>query len=285
LETEIIQVPYDSGHKDAGMGKGPSHLVRYGLGSFPPVRIEQVEVEELPFEMGTTFRVLRSLAEKVASAIQSSRFPLVLAGGCTSCIGTLAGMDARSSAVVWLDGHADFNTPETTVSGFVDGMALAMAAGRCWREMTAAIPRFHPIAEERIILLGARDIDPKERSLLAGSGVQWIDAQASGKRGVQDALGGALENLQAEQIYLHIDLDVLDVSEARVNRFSSAGGLTLAELVEVVKVIAGAGRVAAAAITAYDPSCDTDGAALLAGTAVIKQLTAINHENFARACG
>jgi len=285
LETQIIQVPYDSGQKDARMGNGPAHLVRNGLGSLPDVRVSGVEVDQQPFELGTTFRVLSEMAEKVRTAVQSKRFPLVLAGNCISSVGTLAGLSAQSPAVVWLDAHADFNTPETTSSGFLDGMALATVTGRCWQNLAASVLGFRPVSEKNVVLIGARDLDPEERNLLNGSAVAAIDTAALRKGSVKDAVAPAVDALAAEQVYLHIDLDVLDLTEARVNQYSSTGGLTLAELLETVRVVAVERPLAAAAITAYDPSQDKGGRALRAATTVIKELVAANQASFARAHG
>jgi len=272
---QVIQVPYDSGRKNVGMGMGPAHLVIHGRGLLGKAAVSQIEVEELPFEPGTTFRVLRALSEEVGSAVRRGCFPLVLAGGCISCVGTLAGLDAKPVAVVWMDAHGDFNTPETTLSGFLDGMALAAATGRCWKNLTSSVAGFHPVCENNVVLIGARDLDPEERELLEGSAISRIQTATLRERGAEKALAHALDGLQADQIYLHIDLDVLDRSEANVNRFSSAGGLTVAELLQTVRVIAAARSVVAAAITAYDPSYDKDGRALRAGIELIKELSSI----------
>ncbi|MFZ3265421.1 MAG: arginase family protein [Terriglobales bacterium] len=276
-------MPYDSGQKNVRMGAGPGRLMARGLGSLSDVTIDQIEVEEFAFELGTTFRVLRALAEKVTVAVQSNRFPLILAGGCLSCVGTLAGVGAESAAIVWLDAHGDFNTPETTVSGFLDGMALAAASGRCWQNLTSSVPGFRPVREQDVLLIGARDLDPEERALLENSAITAIDTATIRKRGAKGALCRALDALSADRIYLHVDLDVLDLSEARVNQFSSTGGLTLAELLETVREVVVARPVAAAAITAYDPSYDEDGRALRAGTALVMELIGSNRDSFARA--
>jgi len=276
LDTRIIQVPYDSGHKAVRMGNGPACLVKQGLSSLPQVCVDEVEVSELPFELGTTFQVLRSLSEKVSSVVAFNRFPLVLAGGCMSCVGTLAGLGARPPAIVWLDAHGDFNTPETTLSGFLDGMALATATGRCWQNLTSSVPGFQPVSERNVVLIGAHHLDPEEHRLLRNSDITWIDASTIRKRGAKDALRGGLEKLRAERIYLHVDLDVLDMSEAQVNQFSSTGGLTVRELLETVRTVASARPLAAAAVTAYDPGYDADGKALLAGCALMKELVGLH---------
>src|SRR5207253_2124442 len=72
--------------------------------------------------------------------------------------------------VAWLDAHGDFHTPETTTSGFVDGMALAVAAGQCWRALAAAVPGFEPVLAGRVVHVGGRDFDPGKRDRLAGWG-------------------------------------------------------------------------------------------------------------------
>jgi arginase len=275
LRTHIIQVPYDSGRRNVRMGNGPGHLIEQGFSSLEEISFEKVEVEELPFELGTTFRVLRSLSEKVNTATQNNCLPLVLAGGCISSVGTLSGLSAEPVAVVWLDAHADFNTPETSVSGFIDGMALATATGRCWRNLTSSISGFRPVSEKNVILIGARDLDQEERGLLERSEISWIDTATIRDRGVQNALGAALRKIEPERVYLHIDLDVLDRSEACANEFSSAGGLTVAELLRTVRVVADSRSIVAAAITAYDPSYDGDGKALRAAKELVKELQAV----------
>lgn len=272
LGTQVIQAAYDSGRKHVGMGMGPAHLVNHGTGLLREAAVSEIEVEELPFEAGTTFRVLRALSQEVGAAIRRNCFPLVLAGGCISCVGTLAGLGAGPVAVVWMDAHGDFNTPETTLSGFLDGMALAAATGRCWRSLTSSVAGFRPVSEKNVILVGARDLDPEERRLLECSAISCIHTDALRKQGIENALRPALEGLKADQVYLHIDLDVLDCEEARVNRFSSPGGLTAAELLQTVRLVAAARTVVAAAVTAYDPSYDKDGRALQAGVAVIQEL-------------
>jgi arginase len=275
LRTHIIQVPYDSGRRDFRMGNGPSRLLEAGFASPEEVFVEKVVVEELPFELGTTFRVLRSLSERVKASTRNNCLPLVLAGGCISCVGTLSGLSPQPIAVVWMDAHADFNTPETTVSGFIDGMALAAATGRCWRNLTSSISGFQPVSERNVILMGARDLDQDERRLLERSDISWVDTATIRDRGLENAIGAALGKVAPERVYLHVDLDVLDRSEAGVNEFSSAGGLTVAELLRAVEVIAHSRSIVAAAITAYDPSYDTDGKALRAAQQLVKELQTV----------
>lgn len=255
------------------MGLGPARLAEAGIGSIPGVSIDTIEVVERPFELGTTAKVLRSISEKVQLAAQDNRFPMLLAGGCISTVGALAGLNsAASAAVIWFDAHADFNTPETTLSGFIDGMALAAASGRCWRNLTASIPGFHPVPERNLVLVGARHFDPDERKALDCSEITYLDT-LSLRGGWEEAMAAAVRKLP-EHVYLHVDLDVLDRSEAVVNEYSSPGGLTLAALSQIIRFIGHERAIVGAAITAYDPAVDHDGKAASAGVAVAKELLA-----------
>lgn len=274
MSTYIIQVPYDSGRKDVRMGNGPTHILRHAA-RLQGTAVESIQVEESAFELGTTLRLLRALCQKVTQARRASCFPLVLAGGCVTSVGTLSALTSGGVCVIWLDAHADFNTPDSTVSGFIDGMALAMVAGRCWRNLTNSIAGFQPVPESNVVLIGARELDPEERRLLDTSEITSIDTGTIRSLGAERALGDALSKIKPEQVYLHIDLDVLDRAEACANEFSTSGGLTIAELLEIVHVVSGKWSIAAAAITAYDPAYDKDGKALRAATALVYELLAL----------
>ena len=256
------------------MGKGPAHILRHAVPA-KGTAVESIQVEETAFELSTTFRVLRELSEKVTAARRASCFPLVLAGGCVSSVGTLSGLNSSELCVIWLDAHGDFNTPDTTVSGFIDGMALGMVAGRCWRNLTSSIAGFLPVPERNVVLIGARDLDPEERCLLDASEITRIDTETIRSLGAARAVGDALGKIKPEQVYLHIDLDVLDRAEACVNELSTSGGLTVAELLEIVHAVSGKRSIVAAAITAYDPACDKDGKGVRAATTLLYELQAL----------
>jgi len=200
---------------------------------------------------------------------------LVLAGGCISCIGTLAGLGAPPPAIIWLDAHGDFNTPETTISGFLDGMALATAVGRCWGKLAATVPGFRPVPESQTVLVGAREFDVSERTLLDSSAVHLIDPQRIRNHGWRAELEPLWAKIQTHtgRVYLHIDLDVLDPAAARVNQFAAAGGLTLTELLGIVSFVRERFALAATAITAYDPEYDEGEKAVKAAVDVIRELS------------
>jgi arginase len=279
MRTQIIQVPYDSGYKDYRMGRGPGRIVRH-LQAEKNLPVDEIKVDEIEahdrvaLEVGTSFSVARQLAEKVCSVAGGGAFPLVLAGNCISCVGTLAGLGAPAPAIIWLDAHGDFNTPETTISGFLDGMALSTAVGRCWANLAATVLGFRPVPERQAVLVGARQFDVIERMLLDSSTVQIVDLQRIRNQGLCTELDRMSARIQThtERAYLHIDLDVLDPAEARVNQFAAPGGLTLSELLGIIDVVRERFVLAAAAITAYDPEYDEGDKAVGAAVAVIQEL-------------
>jgi arginase len=129
MNIQIIQVPYDSGFKRVRTGMGPIHFLQNSIdtilqNSGHSVNVTTVESSTaFPTEIGTTFDVNRSLAKHVLSAVNNNRFPVVLAGNCNSCVGTIAGLDSKQLGIIWFDAHGDFNTPETTTTGFLDEIA------------------------------------------------------------------------------------------------------------------------------------------------------------------
>ena len=261
-DVQVIAVPYDSAHRGRRMGAGPTHLIARGLlGRLRDAGLG-VDLRELAptdgswvAEIGTAFDLDRQLATVVAGARARGAFALTLAGNCITSVGTIGGLGARTG-VLWFDAHGDFNTPETTTGGFLDGMALATVVGRCWTALSAGVPGFVPVAEENVVLVGARDLDPVEAERLAASAVTHLRAHEAPAR-----LDGALAALagRVDRLYVHVDLDVLDGGEGVVNAYSGGPGLARAELLDAIAVAGRLCPVAGGAITAYDPGYDADG--------------------------
>jgi arginase len=262
-DVHVLAVPYDSAHHACRMGAGPMHLIASGLLDRLRETGARVELRELAptsgswiAEIGTAFDLDRQLAGAVSEARARGAFPLTLAGNCITSVGTVGGLGAGTTGVLWFDAHGDFNTPETTIGGFLDGMALATVVGRCWRSLADGVPGFRPVSEENVLLVGARDLDPAEAELLSASGVVHLRAGDVATR-----LDAQLEALgrRVDQLYVHVDLDVLGESEGRVNAYSGGPGFSSAELLAAIAAAGRRCRVAGGAITAYDPGHDPDG--------------------------
>lgn len=277
----IIAVPYDSGHRGLRMGAGPEHLLENGLGEAlrsrdRKVRSKRVHPEgDPPVEVATAFELDGLVSAEVRAALAAGEFPLVLSGNCNTSVGTLSGTGPGGLGVVWFDAHADFNTPETTTTGFSDGMGLAIAVGHCWETMARGVPGFSPVAEENVVLAGARNIDPAEHQRLAVSDVTVVRADPAGQGAFFRAFAAALDALTGRvgKVYVHLDLDVLDAGNVgRANEFASEGGLSAEELEAALAMVRERFAVGASGIASYDPAFDGEGRVLRAAIACARAL-------------
>ena len=272
MDIQLLAVPYDSGNRGMRMGAGPEWLLDAGLervlrenGHTVHTRIAELTAD-WQAEIQTSFELMRMLSAAVREARESGRFPIVLAGNCNTAVGTLAGLGAQSTGVAWFDAHGDFNTPETTRTGFLDGTAVAIITGRCWTQLAATIPEFAPIPDDRVCLIGTRDLDSLESALLDESSVDIVEP-----RQLRSSLPRVLEKIreQVDSMYVHLDLDVLDSAVAAANSYAISGGLTLEDLDHALAQIAARFRIAGLTLSAYDPAVDTFGHAAQAAIRLI----------------
>ena len=194
----------------------------------------------------------RALADEVAAVRTEGNLPVVIAGDCTASIGVLAGLQRQSPdfTLVWYDAHGDFNTHETTPSGFIGGMPLAMLCGRGEQTIVeAAGASIHP--ESDIILTDGRDLDPGETEAVAGSALTHLP-------NVADL---SAQILPDKPLYVHFDCDVLRLSDLSAVSYPAEGGPTLDTVEASLAHLAATGRVAAVSVSMWNPEMDPDGEA------------------------
>ena len=287
----LIAVPYDLGRKSVGSGHGPGAYIAGGAAEALRDRGHAVEVvtaqRSAPFtdELQAVLDVDAAVAELVADARTHGRLPLVLAGNCNVTLGVRAGLLAGRGpagpdiATVWLDAHGDFNTPETSASGYLDGMPLAMLTGRAFPETWERLGG-HACDEALVLHAGGRDLDPAEADALALSRIAVVSGAEIGYRGLGEALAPALDELVKRAggsaaraarppAMLHLDIDVLDPTLAPAVGFPSPGGLTVAELLAAVEMTGGRFDLRAVSLTSFDPEVGDRAKTLRAGLAVL----------------
>jgi arginase len=271
MDISIIAVPYDSAHRGERMGAGPLALLGTGLRERLAERghrtsVETIEPSEASWraEIRTAFELAQGVARAVRLAREEGRLPLVLTGNCGVSLGVVAAL-GRDTRVVWCDAHGDFNTPETTTGGFLDGMGLATLVGRCWTAIARGVEGFTPLAEEHVWLVGARDLDPAEAELLDASAVRRVGAGE-----VSETLAARMAGeADGAPLYLHLDLDVIDPSDGRANSYAAPGGVRAEALARFVGELARRAAPAAVTLSAYDPAADADGRARTVALEVI----------------
>jgi arginase len=264
MDIQLLLVPYDTARARWRCGAGPEHLVQAGLpahlqaGGHRVAGIQVIEDDptQPPAEIRTAFELMRGLATAVRAARTAGRFPVVLSGNCNAAVGVLSGLTPATRAIFWFDAHGESNTPDTTGSGFLDGMGLSTALGWCWRSLAASVPGFRPVSPAATFLLGARDIDPAEATLLSESDVTVVPvADVSARLPDRLAAAGLPEGLG----YLHLDLDVLDPdSVGTANTLTVPGGLTVAQLLAAIGAIRARMPLGAVTIASYAPESDRD---------------------------
>jgi len=259
----FVSVPYDMGKYNVGHGQGPGSLMGSGLArllsesghTVDSKTIICADAEQLT-DTQLSFKLNALLSKAIFEITQSGALPIVLAGNCVTSAGTLSGLHEDDISMLWLDAHADFNTPETTQSGYLDGMALSIACGRCWKSLSATDSRYLAIQEDHVTLVGTRDLDPEEAKVLAKSRIRVAATEQLKKNSFQIPTDAAPPS---GDLYVHLDADVLDAGVGHANRFASPGGLQKAEIKSLLSWAVSSYNVVALAITAFSPGHDMDG--------------------------
>ena len=200
----------------------------------------------------------RHLAERVAT---SARMPMVLAGDCLAALGVAAGLQRRGvdPVLVWLDAHGDFHTWETSRSGFLGGMPLAMMVGRGEQSIVEALGLL-PLQEERVVLVDGREHDRGEDLALAGSRLAHLPVTDWRTR-----------DLPSGPLYVHVDVDVVDPAEMPALEYPAPGGPMLQEVRAELGGLVATGRVAAISVACTWKPADPAAEQAAAATGVLLQ--------------
>lgn len=268
MQVHLITVPHHLGSERARVDTGPARLIAAGLDaalarSGHRVTVTNVHCEAVySSEYAAIFEINRGLAGHVRAARAGGAFPVVLSGNCATSLGAMACLDEDGGGVLYFDAHGDFNTPETSPSGMINGMPLAVAAGKCYPEIWRVI-RSRPVPERNILLAGARDLDGAERAALEVSGVELLTPEIIGEKGLARALDPPLARLaeQVHELYIHLDMDGADPAEAPGVSTPAPGGFTSADIAGIVRQAGKRFVIRCASIAEYDPLLD-DGTTL-----------------------
>ncbi len=183
------------------------------------------------------------------SAAKAGEIPVSIAGDCAASLPVMAGLQAAglSPTLVWLDAHGDFNNPQTSPSGFLGGMPLAMMVGRGDLEL-ARSSGARPLPEKDVWLIGAREFDPLERKALDSSEIN---------RGQITELRAGLN--PGRPGHLHIDNDVIDAADVPANNYPVPGGPRLETVIEACVTFAGQNDIRALSFSGWNGALDRDG--------------------------
>lgn len=277
--VELIGVPIDLGAGRRGVDMGPSAIRIADL----EVRLEQLgyKVEDFgdlevmipetqPVGQGSLrykeaiLKTCEELCREVSRSLGQGRLPLVLGGDHSLGIGSVAGSSVfyggrgESLGLLWFDAHGDFNTPETTPSGNIHGMSLAVCLGLGDPDLVNLGGR-HPKVEARnTVLIGIRDLDQGERDTLKRTGCTVYTMRDLDERGMRDVVDEALRIASdgTAGIHLSFDMDVIDPEDAPGTGTPVWGGITYREAHLAMEMINDRAEIAAIDVVEVNPVLD-----------------------------
>jgi len=276
LRVALAQQPFSPN----GTSPGPKTMAEGGIQ--PQLRALgatlRVDVAALTADENTEYggwkrlgMALGHFADIVARNERDGYFNVGLYATCPSMPGMVAGLqhsgstrDALRVGMLWLDAHPDFNTPETTRSGSLGGMPVAVATGRALQRLRLDAHLDPPLSDRNIVMGAVRLVDPLEQQLLDESAIEQVTVDDV--RRASPALFAQLDRLarQVDKIYVHIDMDVLDEREVMAHQNKVPGGPTSQELAGLFEKIFTRYPKASAIGFATIPSPDEGGVALAA---------------------
>jgi arginase len=281
----LIGLAIDAGASRVGARLGPFALRAAGLSdrlsaldlvvedwgdlsASAPQRLDQPGPASAALDRNTEVLQLARLASEWGyAAMTSGCTPIFLGGDHSLSMGSIAGVSRACHArgqplhVLWLDAHADFNTPATSPSGNMHGMSLALLAGEPEFAGMTDPAWMRGINPQDVTILGARSLDLPERALLAARGVDVIDMRRIDEFGVASLMRAVLARAEAAGAHLHVslDCDVLDPAIAPGTGTAVQGGLTYREAHLVMETLHDSGLVGSLDVVELNPLLDERG--------------------------
>jgi len=268
-ERALLGVPLYTLSSYKGLGDAPGALREAGVARAYESRIDlgDVEIPRLK-EDSTEGRIknlshFRDATSRTYAALKSFRHGLLLiiGGECSETVGAMAGLaDAYGGkpGMLWLDAHGDFNVPDTTPSGYIGGMCLALACGMPPGLDLGIGQAPPPLAGERLVHVGSRALDPPEVAAFNSSPAKLFTAQQVKNIGAAEVAEEAARHLdnRSDWIACHLDVDVIDPDIIPSVNYPTPGGLTVEETSIIVRKLFGTGKLRVIELVAYDPSKD-----------------------------
>ncbi|MFC0015721.1 arginase [Allobacillus sp. GCM10007491] len=272
----ILGVPITIGQPNKGVDLGPDAIRHAGLytvlQNLKAVYQDYGNVQIENKESQTTDHVsnLKNLdeiasanelaANKVSEIIEDGQFPLILGGDHSMAIGTIAGVQKHYNnlGVIWYDAHADFNTEETSPSGNIHGMSLAVNLGMGHEKLTSILQNNPKIKPENVIIIGARSIDSGERELIKEKGIKVYTAHEVEQQGIESIIKETLNDLstRTDGIHLSFDVDSLDPIYVPGTGTPVEGGLSIRESHYALRLLNESEKIVSAEFVEVNPLLD-----------------------------
>jgi arginase len=284
-EVHVLGVPLDHGAGRRGVGMGPAavriarlleSLERVGVRATDrgDVEVRGPETEEVGAEnaryLGVVSRACADLAARVEEIIDEGNLPLVIGGDHSIALGTISGVSAAlreegaseppEFGVLWFDAHADINTPETSPTGNIHGMPVALLLGKGPEELTSVAYAGPKLRPSRLVQIGLRDLDHEEKRRLRTSEIHTFTMDDIDRRGMATVMEEAIRLACDGVDFLHVsfDIDVLDPTVAPGTGTQKKGGLTYREAHLALEMVAETERLRSFELVEVNPVLDRE---------------------------
>lgn len=215
--------------------------------------------------LGAITDVCREVASRTRASLEEGRTPLLLGGDHALAAGSIAGAAAhlaksgKKLGVIWIDAHADMNTPGSSRTGNVHGMPLAHLLGHGDADMANAGGIKPAVEPQNVALVGLRDVDEAEREHIAAWKVHAFSMRELDERGVRAVVSDAIERISksTDALWVSFDLDVVDPAVAPGVGTAVPGGMTLREAHLAMELLADTGRIVGVDLVEVNPVLDT----------------------------
>lgn len=273
LRVAVVKNPYSGSRSGPELSNGPGILETKGLLDILAnigCAVEKTATVKLTPEEEKDYGVWHRLGlanghlgKIVASNEREGCFTIGLLANCNSLLGMLAGLQHSGQkrrplkvGLVWIDAHGDFNTPETTLSGMLGGMPVAVSAGLCLTRLRLKSGLEPALPTRYIVMAGVRDTDPLEQELIDRSDIEMISVDDI--RNLSDNIHRQMKRLSSltDIIYVHVDMDVLDPKEVQGHSLSVPDGPTSKELAAALKLMFQYEKASAFGIASYPAGRD-----------------------------
>ncbi len=275
-DISLIGVPMDLGQTRRGVDMGPS-AIRYAgiverleklnfnihdLGNIDISRPDRnlPEREDKLRNLQEVVEANTKLANVVDEQVKNNHFPLVLGGDHSIAIGSLAGVSRHyeNMGVIWYDAHGDINTTETSPSGNIHGMPLAVSLGYGHEKLTSILDDNPKIKPENVVLIGIRDLDEGEKELLRDLNIKVFTMHEIDRIGMPQVMKETIYYLKdrTDGVHLSFDLDGINPSEAPGVGTPVIGGVTYRESHLAMEMLAEADIITSAEFVEVNPMLD-----------------------------
>jgi arginase len=291
-QIAIVGAPLDFGAGRRGVDMGPSALRLaglnaklesmgyqvYDLGNVPVAQQETIDEGSASAKyLVPIAQCCAELARIVNDVMERGRFPLVLGGDHSVAAGTVAGVahalhkSNQKIGVIWIDAHADMNTPDITPSGNVHGMPLAACLGHGPRELTHLLGYAPKLEGRHTVLIGLRDIDDRERKLVREAGVVAFTMRDLDELGLRNVMERAIMAASdgTAGFHLSLDMDALDPDEAPGVGTPVRGGMSYREAHLSMETICDSGRMLSMEVVEVNPVLDSANRTALLGVELV----------------